>query len=293
VSATVVLLHGFAGAPRSWDAVARQLPSSLIAVTPELAGHGRTPIGEVRRFDDEVERLARIAAAIRGPRLLGGYSLGGRLALGLLLEHPGLFAGAVIAGAHGGLEEGAEGDEERAARRRSDEAWAERIEREGVAAFADAWSRQPLFASQAGHSPEAMAAQREVRLAHRAGDLAAAMRALSLAGMPCYRERLAELGVPVVLMAGELDAKFHEQARQLERRLERGRVVVVGGAGHNLPLEAPEAVARALERMACETLGAELRPAATASEAAPSESSDSKLHQAARPSGRARERGER
>lgn len=249
-----VLLHGFAGGPASWQRVVRGFASGWEAHALELAGHGATPIGAVRGFEDEVDRLAARIDAIAAPRLLVGYSLGGRLALGLLAHAASSFAGALLIGAHGGLSEGPEGLAEREARRASDGAWAARIERDGVVEFERAWSALPLFASQARLPESVLGAQREQRRAHRAPDLAAAMRALSLSGMPDYSVRLAAVEVPVLLMAGALDGKFREQAERLAHGLRRGRCVVVEGAGHNVPLEDPEAVVRAIDTLALEVV---------------------------------------
>ena len=63
--------------------------------------------------------------------------------------------------ARGDLESASPGlatEEERAARRASDEALAEQIERGGIAPFVDEWEHQPLFASQSALPDEARAA---------------------------------------------------------------------------------------------------------------------------------------
>ena len=61
-------------------------------------------------------------------------------------------------------------------------------------------------------------------------------------------ERLGELGeLPVAVLAGELDAKFVALGERLAGALPRGTLTVVPGAGHALPLEAPAAVAAAID----------------------------------------------
>jgi pimeloyl-ACP methyl ester carboxylesterase len=61
-------------------------------------------------------------------------------------------------------------------------------------------------------------------------------------------QRLGELGeLPVTVLAGELDAKFVALGERLARALPRGELRVVAGAGHALPLEAPAAIAAAIE----------------------------------------------
>jgi 2-succinyl-6-hydroxy-2,4-cyclohexadiene-1-carboxylate synthase len=249
----VLLLHGFAGGPQAWDRVvatlaqdARSLDLEITAF--ELAGHGETSIDGVLTFEDEVSRLERLVERLPRPRLIAGYSLGGRLALGLLVRRASSFAGALLIGVHGGLE-----DAERADRRQADAGWAELIAGQGVAAFEQAWCELPLFASQARLDVSVLVAQRAQRLRHDAQGLAGAMRALSLAEMPNYARQLDAIDaveIPVVLMAGALDVKFCQHGERLASRLRAARTMVVAGAGHNLPLEAPAAVAAALAELA-------------------------------------------
>jgi pimeloyl-ACP methyl ester carboxylesterase len=59
-------------------------------------------------------------------------------------------------------------------------------------------------------------------------------------------DRLGELRMPVTVVAGERDAKFVALGERLAAALPDARLVVVPGAGHGLPREAPQAVADAI-----------------------------------------------
>ena len=72
------------------------------------------------------------------------------------------------------------------------------------------------------------------------------MTVLSLGHMPSLASELTRIRCPVVLMVGERDPKFRDLATDLARRLPNNRTIVVSGAGHNLPLERPDAVAAAI-----------------------------------------------
>lgn len=255
---TAVLIHGFSGSPESWRRMAPMLdaPSYAPAIRGHCRGDGgaeagaaaatsgsRAAVDACAAFDAEVDRLAaEIGSAVPAPRYVAGYSLGGRLALGLLVRHSDLFAGAALIGANPGIEAQAE----RAERRKADEAWARRIEEEGLAAFDREWSRFPLFTSQRRLDPEVVAEQRGIRLSHDPAELAAAMTALSLGEMPDYRSALAGIVLPVELVAGGHDPKFKSLARRMALDLPGGAVHVVEGVGHNVPLEAPAELARLL-----------------------------------------------
>ncbi len=248
----LVLLHGFTGAPASFDELAALLREraggALDVYCPRLLGHGAAA-GGVHAFDDEIGRLT---AELEDRRLTGahlcGYSLGARLALGLLARAPRLFTSATLIGVHPGLSTEAE----RSERRTADERWARLLEERGLAAFLSAWQAQPLFASQAGlertGGPDALARQRELRSAHDAAELARSLRVLGLAEMPSYRGTLLAPPVPTTLVVGARDTKFLELARSSAERCAALALEVIEGVGHNVVLEAPEALADVLLR---------------------------------------------
>ena len=61
-------------------------------------------------------------------------------------------------------------------------------------------------------------------------------------------ERLGELTIPVTLVTGERDEKFHAIAEAMRARLPDARHVVVPGAGHAPQLEAPDASLRSIHQ---------------------------------------------
>lgn len=240
-----VLLHGFLGSGESWRRVlASPELRGIEAFCPDLPGHRAAP--PPRGFTQAVEELAgEIRRRFDQPVGIAGYSLGGRLALGLLTAFPALFAAGLLIGASPGL-----GPEERAARAASDAAAARRLRQEGLPAFLAQWRRQPLFAGQARLPAPLLAEQQEINLRHDEGKLAAALELLSPGLQPDYGPLLPAISTPVALLAGGEDPKFIALAEQMLRNLPDARLERVPGAGHNLLLEAPEAVAAALGRLA-------------------------------------------
>jgi 2-succinyl-6-hydroxy-2,4-cyclohexadiene-1-carboxylate synthase len=191
------------------------------------------------------------ADLVRAARLLGdtgspdgepatyvGYSMGGRIALRLAVDRPGVVHRLVLIGASPGLAD----PSERAGREAADERLADRIETIGVDAFLDEWLAQPLFA---GLAPER--AHRDERRGNTATALAASLRALGTGAQDPLWDRLCELRMPVLLFAGEHDGKFTAIARRMAARIgPHATVVVVPGAGHTAHLEQPERTAAAL-----------------------------------------------
>jgi len=241
-----VLLHGFTGSPRSWDPVLARMTCEPPPLVPALFGHapGWRDL-RVRSFEDEVERLCELSSRTNRPRFLAGYSLGARLAVGMLSSSPRLFDGALLLGVHPGLSTEAE----RRSRREADEGRARQLESEGLSAFIGTWETQPIFDTQRRLPETVLASQRQIRLAHDPEGLAAALRTLGLSEMPSYGDSLCSSGVPTTLMAGELDSKFVTLSVGLAARCSRLDAIIVEGAGHNLRLEASDAVADALQRV--------------------------------------------
>ncbi|HVO30908.1 MAG TPA: hypothetical protein VMV18_09230, partial [bacterium] len=80
--------------------------------------------------------------------------------------------------------------------------------------------------------------------------IAWALRSLGLSRQPDFSAELSALRAPVTLLAGSLDTKFRALHEDLSRRSPLVDARVVEGAGHNLALEAPEAVASAVRALA-------------------------------------------
>lgn len=228
-----LVLHGFTGTPETVSNLG--LPEGCL--TPTLGGHLGTQV--IGGFWDEVERLAQIGRDCAG---LLGYSLGGRLALGLLARYPERFEHAVIVSAHPGLESPVE----RTARRDHDARFVELLRKRGLEAFVDAWQALPLWATQRALSESTRLTQRKQRLRHSAEGLAASLLAHGLAEMPDLRPQLTGVVTEVDLVIGECDEKFATLGRELVQLIPQSRLVAAAGAGHNLLLERPTLIAQLL-----------------------------------------------
>jgi 2-succinyl-6-hydroxy-2,4-cyclohexadiene-1-carboxylate synthase len=236
--ATVVLLHGFAGTGRAWDPVVERLGERYRALAPDLRGHGGARDARPIDFDAVVGDV--LAAA--PPRFaLCGYSMGGRIALHVALAAPERIERVILVATTAGIADAAE----RAARREADERVAAFAETATIEQFADRWAAQPLFAAT---PPEAARIWRTDLLRNDPRALAAVVRGLGAGAMAPLWDRLGELTMPTTVIAGERDAKYVALGERLAAALPNADLVVVPGAGHGLPREAPEAVAAAIDR---------------------------------------------
>jgi 2-succinyl-6-hydroxy-2,4-cyclohexadiene-1-carboxylate synthase len=235
--ATVVLLHGFAGTGRAWDPVVERLDRERYTpLTPDLRGHGSAGARRPVSFDAVV---ADVLALAPERFALCGYSMGGRIALHVALAAPERVERLVLAATTAGID----GEAQRAERRESDERLAAFADDATIEQFADRWSAQPLFA---GTPPAAARAWRADLLRNDPRALAAVLRGIGTGAMPPLWSRLGELAMPAAVLAGQRDPRFVALGERLAAGLPRGGLVVVPGAGHGLPREAPEAIAAAI-----------------------------------------------
>lgn len=240
--APLVLLHGFTQTGASWDGVRGALDlEDRQVLTPDQRGHG-TASDERPILLPAMAADAMAAVSGGGELALGGYSMGGRAALLAAIASPGRVSHLALISTTAGIED----DAQRAARARADEELAARIEEIGVEAFADEWGETPLFRDQ---SAEVAAAARADRLHNEAAGLAASLRGAGTGRMGPLWGALGALTMPVLVLTGERDEKFTALGERLTAALPDAEHVVVPGAGHQLPLEAPDAVAAELTRL--------------------------------------------
>ncbi|HYM46557.1 MAG TPA: alpha/beta fold hydrolase [Solirubrobacteraceae bacterium] len=235
--ARLVLLHGFGGTHRTWDGVIARLSCERRPpLALDLPGHGEhagapRPIS----FEGCVEHVLAHAPERFA---LCGYSLGGRVALHVALAAPERVARLVLVASTPGIEDPAE----RARRRTSDRGLADEIEHAEIEDFLQRWCAQPMFAQD---PPAVDALARADYRRSRLDALAAVLRGIGTGEMQPLWNRLPELTMPVTVLVGERDAKFQALARRMVVALPDAGLVVLPG-GHRLPLESPDAVARAL-----------------------------------------------
>ncbi len=236
---SLVLLHGFTGSAMSWGPLAEMLAARFTVFAVDIVGHGASSKpDDLDRY--AIERAARdVGTAVasfgfrRGSWL--GYSMGGRLALFVAATVPSAVERLALIGASPGLADA----EAREARRASDEALADRIEREGVEAFVDYWESLPLFASQARLPAGMRRAIRRGRLANDAHGLANSLRGMGTGAQPALHDQLSSIEAPALLLTGSLDTKFAAIAEEVAAAMPNARARSVPAAGHAAHIEKP------------------------------------------------------
>jgi 2-succinyl-6-hydroxy-2,4-cyclohexadiene-1-carboxylate synthase len=224
----VVFLPGFMQHADAWSpvaaAVGERYPSKIVDFSTWT-------------FDG---RLGEIEGSTAVGDVLVGYSMGGRLALHAALRAPGRYGGLVMVGVSAGIEDAGE----RGARARTDQELAAWIESHSIEEVVARWEDNLVFESQ---PPALVAAQRPGRLAHSPVDLALLLRSAGQGALAPVWDRLRELRMPVLALAGEKDSKYREAAQRMRASAEASvEAGLIPGAGHAAHLEQPSLVAARL-----------------------------------------------
>jgi 2-succinyl-6-hydroxy-2,4-cyclohexadiene-1-carboxylate synthase len=237
VPENVVLLHGFSGTHRAWDGVTALLPRERYrSLALDLPGHGAAADRELPiTFAGCVQH---VLAQSPERFVLGGYSLGGRVALHVALAAPARVKRLVLVCTTAGIEDPLA----RAQRRDADHALAAALERDPYEEFIERWRTQPLFA---GDPPRVEELAREDQRRNDPMRMAAVLRGIGTGEMQPLWGRLRELQMPVAVLVGERDRKFVELGRRMSELLPTAELILAQG-GHGLLLENPAAVAAAL-----------------------------------------------
>ena len=225
---TTILLHGFWGAPADWNQTLAQLPLGAPTWCPDLyRDEGLGPDVEPLKWADRF--VHRVRAEVGERAQLVAYSMGGRLALHALLRVPGLFTRTLILSAAAVPEvTGARGAWERD--------WARRFREEPWDALERDWAKEAVIAT----SP---AGPRRHDDALREG-LAQSLETWSPTKHAFGAKELIETTAHVDYAFGAEDQKYRDQAKQLRALPVRGQITIIPKAGHRLPQDAPEFIAR-------------------------------------------------
>ena len=233
----VLALHGFTGAGADflplWEACEK--PIGLLA--PDLPGHQGTSLSvcqSLEMMESCVEGLKRLTGDhLPGAHVVMGYSMGGRVAVNYALGDPAGLIGVVLVGTTAGIID----SRERSERKREDEALGEWILENGVEAFCERWMKVPIIATQKRIPAGALS-----QMLHRKRTLTANGLRESLLGMgagvakPLW-DRLDEIKVPVLVVAGEEDRKYCGLAEKILALVPQGTKLIVPEAGHAAHLE--------------------------------------------------------
>lgn len=219
----IYALHGFLGKPSDWEELGKALPI-----------HPIDPL-KVMHPNHGLEAWGKAFAGISSGVVMG-YSMGARLALSAVLAAPEKWKGAVLISGHSGFK----APEDRAERLRRDRERADRFEKDPWQSLIDFWEGQPLF-----HGGAHPFFRQENDYARE--DLAAMLRGWSLGTQQDLSQRIANLNLPILWVAGERDPVYSAVAKNLKFAHPHSRVWIAPAAGHRVPWDQPQALTKEIQ----------------------------------------------
>lgn len=224
----VVLIHGAGGSHLDWPPQVQRLTAASVC-NLDLPGHGRSSPPAYASVDDYAQRVLAFVAALQlDSVVLVGHSLGGAIAQVAALQQPQALAGLVLLGTAARLRVA---DLILDAALAQPETAAEFITRHAWGPDAPSAARQRGKGQLMQTEPEALFGD---FLACNSFDV---------------RDRLDEIGVPTLVIAGAEDKMVPlKYSEALAQGIAQAELVVLPGTGHYIALEAPEETAAAIGR---------------------------------------------
>ena len=230
----LVFLHFFGGSARSWDKVLEELDDEFATLTLDLPGFGAAAGAPgpytLAAYADRVEEAVRA----RGFQdyIVVGHSMGGKIALALAARHPAGLSGLVLLA--------------------PSPPTPEPIEEEMRAKLIAGWSHYgPASQTLARVTARPLeGALRERVIADMMKSDKGAWKAwLESGSREDISGSMRNVDVPSLILSGDRDEAIATELveREVAARLDAAKIINISGAGHLLPLEAPVAVASAIQ----------------------------------------------
>ena len=162
-----------------------------------------------------------------------GYSMGGRLALFMAINHRDHIKSLILESASAGLREIGS----RQQRKHKDDTLADNIEQNGMVWFVDFWETLSLWDSQRQLSEDVRLQLRQQRLTNNPRGLANSLRGMGTGVQPSLWDDLDGLDMPIQLIVGEYDEKFVALNYEMYDLFPQSDLHIVFDAGHTVHLE--------------------------------------------------------
>lgn len=236
----LVLAHEFSGGYKSWHRQVDVLSRHLRVLVYNNRGYPPSSVpSEPAAYSQEhsIEDLRQLMDHLGVARpVLGGFSMGGSIAVNLALAHPDRIRALILAGT-------GTGSLDKAQNARDFGPIADRFLAEGPARVGEDYLRGPTRVQLLRKSPAEWK-----KLYTEFSELSPTGMAYTLRGVQLRRPTMYELEaglrtlrVPTLVLVGEEDAPALEPSRFLARTIPDATLEVFPRTGHTLQLEEPEA----------------------------------------------------
>lgn len=210
----LLMLHGFMGNKDDWSILMPELSQYFHCICIDLPGHGgNDDILDSPGLHQAAELIVnRIRAMGYQQFHLLGYSLGGRIALHIADNFADSLLSLTLESAHPGLQE----PQQQAARAKSDNIWANKLQHLPIVDFLGLWYQQTVFSDLSEHQKQQLIILRQINDPHR---LENCYRTTSLSLQQDCRKVLEKLNCPCHFIYGVDDKKFAKIATDWQETL--------------------------------------------------------------------------
>ncbi len=226
-NAVVIALHGFFGLPSDWHQWHQTYAPQKKLVAINLWNDERLNASlSLREWTDAFIKMVQTDFPEKTSVELWGYSMGGRLALGALLEAPELFSRAMILSANPGLKK----EVDRESRLQRDLEWARKIKTQEWNSLMQDWHQQPVL--QEPPSVDNSVYRRESDYSR--DQLTQALMNWSVAKQPNYWPGLSKLQIPIEWHVGSFDQTYKAIGTEAATLNSKIQLVVHQDRGHRV-----------------------------------------------------------
>ena len=231
----LLFLHGFMGDCQEFAQILPYFWDDFYCLVIDLPGHGQTEVmGDNSNYGMEKTAIALINFLdyFQLSKIgLIGYSMGGRLALYLVLHFPEKFSHLILESASPCLKSAIA----RKKRIEHDAQWIKKLKNENFSEVLSEWYQQSLFDSlrKLPDFPDLFAR----RLNNSPEKLAKSLQYLGTGQQISLWEKLPQGSVPLLLLVGGQDHKFVAINQKIAVDYPQAQLEVFSHCGHNLHLE--------------------------------------------------------
>lgn len=234
----LLMLHGFMGDHRVFNHLVDEACKFCNPITPDLLGFGKSAKpANPNRFNDEnqVRDLLQLVELIdEQPLFMHGYSMGGRLALHTVLADSTNFRGLILESTNCGISD----PRKRKERRKVDARRSSRIT-ENYSEFLAEWEQIEIFRSPLEVDSELHRQYKKIQSQQAPPALANSLAGFGTGTMTPVCDRVNQLDLPVLLIAGSADEKYQQINGDLVKRIPNATFASIL-ASHRVHLDNPQ-----------------------------------------------------
>jgi len=246
----LIFLHEFGGHYLSWEPQVRYFSRRYRCITYAARGWPPSDVpddvamySQARAADDCADLMKALGI---GKAHLCGLSMGATAGLEFAIRHPRKATALVIAAGGGG---GATDPEAKKRFKEECEAFAQRIEKEGMPAMAELYCTSSARNTYRYKDPRGWAEFKQQFADGSATGHAMTMRGVQGSRVPFFErsEELKKIAEPMLVVIGDEDDSTHSLAVHLKQHVARSGVLELPKCGHTMNLEEPAAFNTAVQ----------------------------------------------